>query len=324
MTQRFNIITDKLLNEARALELTPEENAQVLKALDEYKEVKTWMDEVGINNPKKISKSQIGELSQYKINNKPIVYKEVKVGPDKYHGVQLSNIKFKDRKKKEGYQNTNALVFVNFDDPLEDLSAIIYEVDKVAGVNQPVIVINNDYVGGKMKDLYALISHELLHGVQKYKEKTDEYEQAIEDIRNNLEWDRVDYYTDPGELEVQIGEVVGNVRHFLENEYRKYQQINKTEGYPEKGWAARRNLILDELKAFFSSPPENYFEYKNLKIPQYLKRSEEFLETIVGLYGASKETEKGFEKKEWESPWRRLQRALHSVYEELQKQYPVK
>jgi len=324
VTQRFNTITERLLNEARALQLTPEENAQVKRALDEYKEVKTWMDEIGISNPKKISKAQIQELSQYKVNNKPIAFKDVYVGGDLYRGVQLSNIKYKDRKKKEGYQNTNALVFVNFADPLEDLSAIIYEVDKRAGVTQPVIVINNDYVGGKLKDLYALISHELLHGVQKYKKHSAGYEQAIDDIRNNLEWDRVDYYTDPGELEVQIGEVVGNVRHFIENEYRKYQQINKTDGYPEKGWAARRNLILDELKAFFSSPPENYFEYKNLKIPQYLKRSEEFLETIVGLYGASKETDKGFEKKRWEAPWRRLQRALHSVHEELEKEYPIK
>lgn len=324
MTQKFNCIIEKILCEARSLQLTSEEDLQVKNALEEYKELKALMDEVGVNNPKKISANQAQELSRYKIANRPIKFKKVSIAGDLYYGTQLSNIKYKDREKPEGEQDTEALVMVNFAEPLEDLSAVFYEEHPENKVYQPTIVINDLYVGGKIKDLYALISHELLHGVQKYKKKTAGYEQAIEDIRNNLEWDRVDYYTDPGELEAQIGEVVGNIRYYVENEYRKYQQLNRTEGYPEKGWPDKRNAILLELKNFFSSPPENYFEYKELKIPQYLKRSEEFLETIAGLYGASKETDVGHEKKKWEAPWKRLSRALFSVYEDLNKQYPVK
>jgi hypothetical protein len=324
VTHNFNLITQRLLQEAGALQLTPEENDLVKNALEEYKELKTLMDEVGVTDVNKITRAQAQLLSAYKIAGRPLIFKRFTVAGDSFYGIQLSSIRHKDRNKKEGRQDTNALVFVNFAMPPEDLSAVYYEVDKDFDVRQPTIVINDIYVGGKLKDLYALISHELLHGVQTYKKHSPGYESAIEDIRNNLEWDRVDYYTDPGELEVQIGEVVGNIYHYVENEYRKYQQLNKTEGYPEKGWKDKRNSILLELKNFLSSPPENYFEYKELKIPPYLKRSEEFLETIVGLYGASKETEKGFEKKKWGAPWKRLQSALFNVYNNLEKKYPVK
>lgn len=324
MTRNFNLKTQRILLEVSALQLTPEENDLVKNALEEYKELKTLMDEVGVTDPNKITRTQAQELSAYKIAGRSVVFKRFSVGGDTFYGIQLSSIKHLDRSKKEGRQNTSALVYVNFAQPLEDLSAVFYEVDKQFGVTQPTIVINDIYVGGKLKDLYALVSHELLHGVQTYKKHSPGYEQAIDDIRNNLEWDRVDYYTDPGELEVQIGEVAGNINHYVENEYRKYQQLNKTEGYPEKGWKAKRDLILLELKNFLSSPPENYFEYKELKIPPYLKRSDEFLETIAGLYGASKETEKGFEKKKWSAPWKRLQAVLFNTYKNLEKKYPVR
>ena len=324
MTKNFNSKIQNLLNEARALELTQEEELEIKRAVEEYRELKALMDKVGITDPENITSKQRSELSQYKIGGKQVVFKNIDIGTESIGGVQLNNIKYKDRSKPENKQNTTALVYVNFEDTIDDLAAYIFEVDehnKALGIKKPTVVINNKYVGGKLKDLYALISHEILHGVQRYKKHSPGYEQATEDILNGLDWDRIDYYTDPGELEVQIGEIAGNVRHYIQNEYRKYQQLNKTDGYPEKGWASRYDKILSDLKTFFSSPPENYYEYKKIKVPDYLKRSEEFLETITSLYAASKDTDKGFEKKKWEMPWRRLQRALLSVYEEEKEKY---
>lgn len=304
--------------------LTPEEDQEVKKAIIEYKELISLMDEVGINNPHRLTPKQMLDLGQYKIAGKPIIFKDIYIGGERIHGIQLSDIKYKNRAKKEGKQDTKAIVYVNFAKAKIDLAAYIFEADKenrALGIKKPTVVINNDYVGGKLKDLYALISHEILHGVQRYKTRSPGYEQATEDIMNGLEWDKVDYYTDPGEMEVQIGEVVGNIRYYFDNEYSKYQKFNKTEGYPVKGWEERKKLILEDLKRFFSNPPENYYEYKKFKVPEYLKRSEDFIETIVGLYGASKETDKGYEKKQWEKPWRKLQSALFNVYNELDKKY---
>jgi hypothetical protein len=321
VTKIFNLLAEKYVTEARALQLTSEEDIQVKRIIEEYKELKNTLQKEGIKNPTRVSPSKLSSLSKYKIGGKPLKFKRVILSGDIYYGIELSHINYKDRSKKEGRQGTNALTFVNFDKPYEDLSAVIYEVDKKAGITRPVIVINDYYVQEDYKTLYALISHELLHGVQKYKEKTSGYEQAIEDIRNGEEWDRIEYYTDPGELEVQIGEIAGNIKHHFDLEYQKYQKLNKTEGFPSKGWPAKRDQLIDELKKFFSSSPENYFEQKTAKLPSYLKRSEEFLETVASLYGASKETDELKERRQWETPWRRLQSVLFNLYQDLISKY---
>ena len=312
MTNNFNNTFEHFLRESRAIALTPEEDKNIKEAIKEYEELTMLMNEVGIVNPHKLTGKQIYELGQYKIAGKPIIFKDIYIGGERIHGIQLTDIKYKDRSKKEGKQDTKAIVYVNFAKAKINLAAYIFEVNdenKELGIKKPTVVINNDYVGGKLKDLYALISHEILHGTQRYKTHTPEYEQATEDILNGLEEDKVDYYTDPGELEVQIGEVVGNIRYYFDRSHDVYSK--------SKSWPEKRKAMLADLKNFFSNPPENYYEYKKFKVPQYLNRSQDFLETIVGLYGASKETEKGFEKKEWEKPWRKLQAALFNVYNDL-------
>ena len=306
MSETFDSVIGQIYNEARVLSLTKEEDNQIKKLLERYKSIKKIFDEAKIKDLTKVSAKQKAVVDNIKIEGKPLKIGGTLIEGDAYYGFYLPSINFTNRSVPGG-KVTRAKVFVNFLPTHSNLEAMY--IDKKV----PFIIINDAHVNGDLASLYSLLVHELGHSVQNYKEQTPEYVQAYNNILKGLDWSKVDYYTDPSELEVQVGEIVANTRFYFDNEYIKYQKLNGTNGYPKRGWETRREQILLELKNFFSSPPKNYLEYRELKLPPYLKRSQEFLETISTLYYGDEEKLK--------KPWRKLQLALYTLYKDLETKY---
>lgn len=107
----------------------------------------------------------------------------------------------------------------------------------------------------------STIVHELIHGIQKYREQSAEYNLAASKTEDETEQELFDYFTEPKEIEAQLGQMA----HVIVSAYRNKRN---------------KESMLETLEYLLRLPREAFLSDEWLKKVPYLNEYERFLRSI--------------------------------------------
>lgn len=120
-----------------------------------------------------------------------------------------------------------------------------------------------------------IVSHEIIHAVQHYKETSDKYKSSVNSNNNT------DYYIEPVEIEATLGGIVTQ----LYEEFRGYLNVIKKHDKLEdvvsvKYFTRRLMQFLNGVTLFANTSPRKYDELTVLEVPEVFLNYIEFFKEL--------------------------------------------
>jgi hypothetical protein len=127
-------------------------------------------------------------------------------------------------------------------------------------------------------ELGSVIYHELTHGMQEYKDSSEEYKNALNKIAKGKPFKPHVYFLEPIEFDAHLTELAFRIK---EEYNKKKTNIEKTI-IPESKKLLERKLekFLLEWRLFIKADAPSYMQYKELSLPQFFSTHIEFLQAI--------------------------------------------
>ena len=168
-----------------------------------------------------------------------------------------------------------------------------------------LIVIYHDNVKFLSEiELGSVIYHELTHGMQEYKDSSEEYKKELNKIAKGKPFKPHVYFLEPIEFDAHLTELAFRIK---EEYNKKKTDIEKTL-MPESKKLLERKLekFLLEFRLFIKADAPSYTQYKELPLPQFLSTHTDFIQAIS------------------KSPyhWKKLKEKLTSLYVKLVGNHP--
>lgn len=91
-----------------------------------------------------------------------------------------------------------------------------------------VITCLNTIINNPARSL-SVIVHELIHGIQKYKKNSEKYHASTTKASNETDEEMFDYYTEPKELEAQLGQLAHDIVQVFQRKKNKQEIIRALE-----------------------------------------------------------------------------------------------
>lgn len=183
------------------------------------------------------------------------------------HLLSLGSIKYKDLETEE---QKSAEVLVAYGDP-GDTNAMFDD-------SENIIFLFDDNIKHLPRDEVAsLIVHELTHGLQQYKKRSERYGTQIHKMIKGQPYSKKAYYLAPHELDAQTTEI----GHAIQTKFNSLLNDISKSLFPQTKKIMQRKLekFLLELKNFIRSPIKNYLILKELPLPEPLDIHVDFLKT---------------------------------------------
>ena len=186
--------------------------------------------------------------------------------------IPILNIKIKDKTKI-------GIINVTLDNKKIKIPVILTTLaNAIAGQyyeDSNTIELNiNKIVFFKRNEIYSILTHEVIHALQKYKKTSQKYKNAVDELNKGKEIKNPkDYYTEPAEMEAQLSGLMYNIKSVYTALKRKNLEVYKS----KSAWKNDKDKFLLTLRLFIKSPYETYGdfltygEYKELELPYFLQ-----------------------------------------------------
>jgi len=256
----MSLLFKEFINESRSFMLQPDEYVKVTEL------TKTYIDKIKntkVTDTKPLPKHFFKDIK---------FIKKTKNGP---RFLKLTSVKLTDRQTKK-LKHVDIIIIYNYPDP--PYSGLYREE------TEEILLFNDVLVHLPYYKIFEIISHEIIHAVQHYKQTSDVYNRAIEQDLDKDELAKIAYYTEPVEFEATLGGVVSQLKitfHDFLNIIKKYIAQNDTSSL--NFFIKKTEQFIKSIQLFATSPPETYFNYNELDIPDPLRSREAFFRVTSQL-----------------------------------------
>ena len=145
-------------------------------------------------------------------------------------------------------------------------------------VNNLMVIYNDNVKQLSEIELGSVIYHELTHGMQEYKDSSEEYKKELKKIAKGKPFKPHVYFLEPIEFDAHLTELAFRIK---EEYNKKKTDIEKTL-IPESKKLLERKLakFLLEFRLFIKADAPSYTQYKELPLPYFFSTHADFIQAI--------------------------------------------